>query len=75
MITNSNPYYIMDSHLEGKVHHALIMAITMAKASYPHLVGEMEMIESLYREKLEGFTGTQNKPVTKLSYSKKEAKK
>lgn len=75
MRINSDPYYIMDSHLEGYVHHALIMAITMAKASYPHLVSEMEMIESMYREKLEGFTGTQNKPVTKLSYSRKEAKK
>lgn len=64
----------MDSHLEGKVHHALIMAITMAKASYPHLVGEMEMIESLYREKLEGFTGSQNKPVTNFHTSKRRLK-
>lgn len=63
-MTNTDPYYIMDSYLMGMVGESLRMAVVMAKAGYPHLSARMEFIEKEYREKLEGFKGTQNKPKT-----------
>ena len=71
MATDFNPYYIMPADVEAKVHGALLQAIAMAKASYPHLVEELQHVEKLYTDTLEAFTGTQNKPQTHKAYASK----
>ncbi len=67
-MTDYNPYYIMPADVEAKVHDALLMAIEMAKASYPHLVEQLQLAEKRYTATMETFIGTQNKPVTKKAY-------
>ena len=70
MVTDYNPYYIMPADVEAKVHGALLQAIEMAKASYPHLVEELQWVEKRYTATLEAFTGSQNKPHTHKAYVK-----
>lgn len=71
MATDFNPYYIMPADVEAKVHGALLQAIEMAKASYPHLVEELQHVEKRYTDTLEAFTGNQNKPQTHKAYASK----
>lgn len=71
MIADYDPYYIMPADVEVRVHGALLQAIEMAKASYPHLVEQLQFAEKRYTDTLESFIGTQNKPATKKAYSTK----
>ena len=68
MATDFNTYFIMPADIEGRVHGALLQAIEMAKASYPHLVNELQFVEKRYTGTLESFIGSQNKPQTKKAY-------
>lgn len=61
----------MPADVEARVHNALIQAIEMAKASYPHLVDELQFVEKRYTDTLESFIGSQNKPQTKKAYGNK----
>ena len=70
MTCDFNTYHIMDASLEGKVHGVLLLALEMAKASFPHLVEEIAETERRYTARLEAFTGSQNKPSTHKSYHK-----
>lgn len=70
MVTDYNPYHIMSADLERRVHCALLLALEMAKESYPHLVDELQSTEARYTETLETFIGSQNKPNTHKSYEK-----
>lgn len=69
-MTDYSPFFIMDAHLECKVHGALLLAIEMAKKSYPHLEAELQTVEQAYTKRLESFIGRQNKPTTKKAYGK-----
>ena len=71
MATDFNPYFIMPADVEAKVHGALLQAIEMAKASYPHLVDSLQFAEKRYTDTLESFIGSQNKPTTKKAYGNK----
>lgn len=70
-IADFNVYYIMPADVEYRICEALKLAIAMAKASYPHLVGELECAQTRYRDTLEVFKGSHNKPISKAAYLKK----
>ena len=68
MITNNNLYHIIPADVQPRISEALNLAILMAKEHYPHLVESLEFTQKRYRESLEDFRGTQNKPKTKKSF-------
>lgn len=62
MVTDNNPYYIMDASVQHHIAEVLNLAQVMADKSYPHLSESIRFKVNLFREKLLAFNGSQNVP-------------
>ena len=68
MVTDNNPYVVIDLVSFERMMHYLNIGKQMAEKSYPHLTEDYDRVIKNVRERAESFTGTQNKPRTHKTY-------
>lgn len=68
MVTNYNPYIVIDLVSFEKMMEYLRIGKQMAQKSYPHLTEDYDRVINNAKERAESFTGTQNKPKTHKAY-------
>lgn len=68
MVTNYNPYIVIDLVSFEKMMEYLRIGKQMAEKSYQHLTEDYDRVINNAKERAESFTGTQNKPKTNKAY-------
>ena len=68
MATDHNLYHIIPGTVQPRISEAISLAIEMAKEHYPHLVDGLEFTQKAYRDSLESFRGSHNKPRTTKAF-------
>lgn len=68
MVTDYNPYIVLDETTFRKMMECLNLAKAMAERFCPHMTEEYELALKRVHSHAESFIGSQNKPVTKKAY-------